>query len=67
MRGTIRWMQVNPDTNEYLYDLGLKEFNTDKKSIRDTIVELLTGDWEYFGDDGDCLVIRSDERDEISE
>lgn len=58
MKGTIRWMQVNPDTNEYLYDLGMEEFDTKKQSIRDTIVDLLLHKWDGFGEDGDCIVIK---------
>ena len=57
-KGTIRWMSVNPDTNEFYYDLGIKEFDTSQESLRDTIVNLLLHDWDSFGDDGDCMVIK---------
>ena len=58
MRGTIRWMKVNPDTNEFYYDVGCVEFDTSKKSIRDTIVDLLM--WDDFGENGDCLLIKEE-------
>lgn len=63
-KGTIRWMQVNPDTNEYLYDLGEEEFDTNKESVRDTIVRLLISDWDSFGEHGDAIVIKFTEEDE---
>ena len=64
MKGTIRWMQVNQNTNEFFYDLGQKDFDTSEKSMRDTIVDLLLHDWEDFGEAGDCLLIVGEENDE---
>ena len=61
MKGTIRWMQVNQNTNEFLYDLGYKDFNTKERSMRDTIVDALLHDWEDFGEPGDCLLIVEEE------
>ena len=61
MKGVLRWMQVNQNTNEFLYDLGQKEINTEEKSVRDTIVDALLKDWEDFGEPGDCLLITEEE------
>ena len=61
MKGVLRWMQVNQNTNEFLYDLGQKEINTEEKSVRDTIVDALLHDWEGFGESGDCLLIIKEE------
>ena len=61
MKGVLRWMQVNQNTNEFLYDLGQKEINTEEKSVRDTIVDALLHDWEGFGEQGDCLLIIKEE------
>lgn len=61
MKGQIRWMQVNPETNEFLYDLGTEELDTSKKSVRDTVVELLCDKWENFGLQGDCILISKGE------
>lgn len=63
MKGTIRWMQVNQHTNEFLYDLGYIDFDTKEKSMRDTIVDALLHEWEDFGEVGDCLLITSDEEE----
>ena len=61
MKGVLRWMQVNQNTNEFLYDLGQKEINTEEKSVLDTIVDALLKDWEGFGESGDCLLIIAEE------
>ena len=61
MKGVLRWMQVDQNTNEFLYDLGQKEINTEEKSVRDTIVDALLHDWEDFGEPGDCLLIMEDD------
>lgn len=57
MKGIIRWMKVDQNTNEFYYDLGQKPFDTEEKSMRDTIVDALLNDWDDFGDPGDCLLI----------
>lgn len=64
MTGTIRWYHSTPTTGEFQYDLGERKFDTEKQSIRDTIVELLLGDWEFFGEDGDTMIICTDGDDE---
>ena len=61
MKGVIRWMKVNPDTNEFYYDLGQEEFDTEEKSMRDTIVDLLLDKWDGFGEDGDCILVKEEE------
>lgn len=61
MKGTIRWMQVTPSTNEFQYDLGQEEIDTEKESVRDTMVRLLTHEWDTFGESGDCIVIDMEE------
>lgn len=63
MTGRIRWYSSVPSTGEFLYDISEREFDTSKKSMRDTIVELLLGDWECFGENGDIIQIVSDEVD----
>lgn len=65
MKGTLRWIMVNADTNEYQYDLGSADFDTDKESIRDTIVRLLLNDWDGFGSAGDCIVVVEDEDENV--
>lgn len=65
MKGTIRWMQVSQTTNEFFYDVSQEEFDTEEKSMRDTIVDLLLHDWDTFGEPGDCiLVVGEEEEDE---
>lgn len=32
MKGVLRRMQVNQNTNEFLYDLGQKEINTEEEN-----------------------------------
>lgn len=63
MQGTIRWMSVIPDTNEFLYDISERPIDTSKKSVRDTIVNLLCDEWENFGERGDCIVINFKEEE----
>lgn len=56
-KGTVRWMSVDPDTNEFMYDLGEEELDTEQESVRDTIVRLLVSTWDTFGERGDAIVI----------
>lgn len=65
MKATLRWMQVDPDTNEYMYDLGTEEIDTSQQSVRDTIVDLLLNKWDGFGSDGDCIVIKEEAEDDF--
>lgn len=61
MQGLIRWYMATPSTGEFQYDLGQREFDTKKKAIKDQIIELLDGEWNTFGEDGDTIIIVSDE------
>lgn len=64
MKGTIRWMQVSQTTNEFFYDVSQEEFDTEQKSMRDTIVDLLLNDWDTFGEPGDCILVVSEEEED---
>lgn len=64
MKGVIRWYSATPSTGEFQYDLGQKVFDTDKKSIRDTIVDALCNDWDMFGEDGDTIIIVAEGEEE---
>lgn len=65
MQGRIRWYASVPSTGEFLYDISEKEFDTSKKSMRDTIVGLLLDEWENFGEDGDIIqIVNEEEEDE---
>lgn len=64
MKGILRWQMVNPDTNEFQYDLGSQEFDTDTQSIRDKLLGLLLHEWDSFGEDGDCILVKVETPDE---
>lgn len=65
MKGRIRWYSSVPSTGEYLYDISERSFDTDKKSMRDTIVDLLLDEWECFGENGDIIQIVAEDEDEV--
>lgn len=56
-KGVIKWVSVNEDTNEVMYELGQEEIDTKNESVRDTIVRLLISDWDTFGESGDSIII----------
>ena len=64
MKGVIKWYSATPSTGEFQYDIDQKDFDTDKQSIRDTIVHLLCNDWEMFGEDGDTIIIVAEGEEE---
>lgn len=61
MKGTIRWYSATPSTGEFQYDISQKDFDTEKESIRDTLVHLLCDEWEMFGERGDTIIIDCEE------
>lgn len=58
---TIRWMSVNPETNEFLYDLGMEEIDIRQTRVNEAVVALLLTKWSDFGENGDCIVINDEE------
>ena len=64
MKGVIKWYMSDSSTGEFSYDISERDFDTDKQSMRDTIVHLLCTDWENFGEEGDTIIIISEEREE---
>ena len=64
MKGIIKWYRATPSTGEFQYDISERDFDTDKQSIRDTIVHLLCDDWEMFGEDGDAIIIVGEDEEE---
>ena len=63
-KGVIKWVSVNEDTNEVLYELGQEEIDTKNESVRDTIVRLLISDGDTFGESGDSIIIDCGEEDD---
>ena len=64
MKGIIKWYSATPSTGEFQYDISERDFDTDKQSMRDTIVHLLCTDWEMFGEDGDAIIIVGEDEEE---
>ena len=64
MKGVIKWYSATPSTGEFQYDISERDFDTDKQSIRDTIVNLLCTDWEIFGEEGDAIIIVGEDEEE---
>ena len=64
MKGVIKWYSADPSTGEFQYDISERDFDTDKQSMRDTIVHLLCTDWEMFGEDGDAIIIVGEDEEE---
>ena len=64
MKGIIKWYRATPSTGEFQYDISERDFDTDKQSIRETIVHLLCDDWEMFGEDGDAIIIVGEDEEE---
>lgn len=64
MKGVIKWYMSDSSTGEFSYDISERNFDTNERSIRDTIVHLLCNDWENFGDEGDTIIIISEESEE---
>ena len=63
-KGVIKWVSVNEDTNEVLYELGQEEIDTKNESVRATIVRLLISDWDTIGESGDLIIIDCGEEDD---
>ena len=61
MKGISRCYSATPSTGEFQYDISQREFDTDKKSMRDTIVDLLLDDWDTFGEEGDTIIVVKEE------
>lgn len=57
MKGTIRWYSATPSTGEFQYDISQRDFDTDKESVKDTVIRLLSDDWNYFGEAGDTIIV----------
>ena len=64
MKGVIKWYSATPSTGEFQYDISERDFDTDKQSMRDTIVHLLCTDWENFGEEGDAIIIVGEDEEE---
>lgn len=64
MKGVIKWYSAAPSTGEFQYDISERDFDTDKQSMRDTIVHLLCTDWEMFGEAGDAIIIVGEDEEE---
>lgn len=64
MKGVIKWYSADPSTGEFQYDISERDFDTDKQSMRDTIVHLLCTDWEMFGEEGDAIIIVGEDEEE---
>lgn len=64
MKGVIKWYRATPSTGEFQYDISERDFDTDKQSMRDTIVHLLCTDWEMFGEEGDAIIIVGEDEEE---
>ena len=64
MKGVIKWYSAEPSTGEFQYDISERDFDTDKQSMRDTIVHLLCTDWEMFGEEGDAIIIVGEDEEE---
>lgn len=64
MKGVIRWYSATPSTGEFQYDIDQRDFDTEKQSIRDTIVNALCHSWDTFGEDGDTIIIVAEGEEE---
>ena len=64
MKGVIKWYSATPSTGEFQYDIDQIDFDTEKQSIRDTIVHALCHDWDMFGEDGDTIIIVAESEEE---
>ena len=64
MKGVIKWYSATPSTGEFQYEISERDFDTDKQSMRDTIVHLLCTDWEMFGEEGDAIIIVGEDEEE---
>ena len=64
MKGIIKWYRATPSTGEFQYDISERNFDTNERSIRDTIVHLLCNDWEMFGEEGDAIIIVGEDEEE---
>ena len=64
MKGIIKWYMSDSSTGEFSYDISERRFDTSNESSGDTSRSWLCNDWENFGDEGETIIIISEEREE---